>query len=231
MEHRGRPEYLTSSLISDFRIRDNRVLEFFSRQCYVSAAHATASGDAQTEDLVKPISTMGARAATLLTAPVYGSHKDRNIQLRSLTMTRRWLIFADDLTGAADCAIAFCGRGLAAVVTWGDIGNVRTRQKPILAYDIASRGLSVDAAIARHRDLLASQPVSGRLFFKKIDFDLAGAASSGDCGDARMSGITIGFGIWSACSGLSCGRPHDQGRPHPGQWPCARGNRPLATRP
>jgi hypothetical protein len=34
------------------------------------------------------------------TAPVYGLHKDRNIQLLSLTMTRRWLILADDLTGA-----------------------------------------------------------------------------------------------------------------------------------
>ena len=81
-------------------------------------------------------------------------------------MTRRWLILADDLTGAADCAIALGGRGLPAVVTWGDIGNVRSRQEPILAYDIASRGLSADAATARHRDVLASQPVSGRFLFK-----------------------------------------------------------------
>jgi hypothetical protein len=63
-------------------------------------------------------------------------------------MTRRWLILADDLTGAADCAIALGGRGLAAVVTWGDIGSVRSRREPILAYDIASRGLSADAASA-----------------------------------------------------------------------------------
>ena len=89
-------------------------------------------------------------------------------------MARRWLILADDLTGAADCAIAFGGRGLAAVVTWGDIGNVRTRQEPILAYDIASRGLSADAATARHRDVLANLLVSGRLFFKKIDSTLRG---------------------------------------------------------
>src|SRR5258705_8004039 len=97
------------------------------------------------------------RAATLFTTPVYGSHKDRNIQVLSLTMTRRWLILADDLTGAADCAIALGGRGQAAVVTWGDIGNVRGRQEPILAYDTASRGLSADAATARHRDVLASR--------------------------------------------------------------------------
>ena len=35
-------------------------------------------------------------------------------------MARRWLILADDLTGAADCAIAFGRRGYAAAVTWGE---------------------------------------------------------------------------------------------------------------
>jgi uncharacterized protein YgbK (DUF1537 family) len=89
-------------------------------------------------------------------------------------MTRRWLILADDLTGAADCAIALGRPGMAAVVTWGDIGNARSRHEPIVAYDTASRGLSADAAAARHRDALAGQPVSGRLFFKKIDSTLRG---------------------------------------------------------
>ena len=89
-------------------------------------------------------------------------------------MTRRWLVLADDLTGAADCAIALGRRGLAAVVIWGDIRSARSRQEPILAYDTASRGLSADAAAARHRDVLASQRGSGRLLFKKIDFTLRG---------------------------------------------------------
>lgn len=53
-------------------------------------------------------------------------------------MTRRWLVLADDLTGAADCAIALGRRGLAAVVIWGDIRSARSRQEPILAYDTAS---------------------------------------------------------------------------------------------
>jgi uncharacterized protein YgbK (DUF1537 family) len=114
----------------------------------------------------------------------------------SLTMTRRWLILADDLTGAADCAIALSGCGLAAVVTWGDIGNVRRRQEPILAYDTASRGLSADAAAARHKDVLAGQPVSGRLFFKKIDSTLRGQPAAEisatlECLGSR-SGPTIG---------------------------------------
>jgi len=72
-------------------------------------------------------------------------------------MTRRWLVLADDLTGAADCAIALGRRGLAAVVIWGDIRSVRSRQEPILAYDTASRGLSADAAAALHRNVLASR--------------------------------------------------------------------------
>ena len=40
----------------------------------------------------------------------------------SLTMAHGWLILADDLTGAADCAIAFGRRGHAAV---GDVGRDR----------------------------------------------------------------------------------------------------------
>ena len=34
-------------------------------------------------------------------------------------MTPLWLIVADDLTGAADCAIAFARHGLTASVSWG----------------------------------------------------------------------------------------------------------------
>ena len=113
-------------------------------------------------------------------------------------MTRRWSILADDLTGAADCAIALGGRGLAAVVTWGDIENVRS-QEPILAYDTASRGLSADAAAARHREVLASQPASGRFFFKKIDSTLRGQpaveiAATLDCLRSRSGSA---FGVLS----------------------------------
>src|SRR6476646_1202268 len=139
------------------------------------------------------------RAAALLTTPVYGSDKDRFIRVLFLTMTRRWLILADDLTGAADCAIALGGRGLAAVVTWGDIENVRS-QEPILAYDTASRGLSADAAAARHREVLASQPVSERFFFKKIDSTLRGqpAAEIAATLDCLRSRSGSAFGVLSA---------------------------------
>lgn len=90
-------------------------------------------------------------------------------------MTSRWLILADDLTGAADCAIAFGRRGQAAAVTWGEAADVSGHQLPVLAYDAASRGLSAQAAVARHADVLSRLlTVPGRFLFKKIDSTLRG---------------------------------------------------------
>jgi uncharacterized protein YgbK (DUF1537 family) len=87
---------------------------------------------------------------------------------------RHWLILADDLTGAADCAIAFGRRGQEAVVTWGDATTASHRHAAVWAHDAASRGLSAEAAAARHVDLLANFPMSGRALFKKIDSTLRG---------------------------------------------------------
>jgi D-threonate/D-erythronate kinase len=115
-------------------------------------------------------------------------------------MTRRWLVLADDLTGAADCAIALGRRGLAAVVIWGDIRSARSRQEPILAYDTASRGLSADAAAARQRDVLASHPGSGRLLFKKIDSTLRGQPAAEIAATLECLGSRSGpaFGVLAA---------------------------------
>jgi 4-hydroxythreonine-4-phosphate dehydrogenase len=87
---------------------------------------------------------------------------------------RRWLILADDLTGAADCAIAFGRRGLDAAVTWGEATGVADRDLAVLAYDADSRGLSGDAAAARHAALLARWFGPDRFLFKKIDSTLRG---------------------------------------------------------
>jgi len=115
-------------------------------------------------------------------------------------MTRRWLVLADDLTGAADCAIALGRRGLAAVVIWGDIRSARSRQEPILAYDTASRGLSADAAAARQRDVLACHPGSGRLLFKKIDSTLRGQPAAEIAATLECLGSRSGpaFGVLAA---------------------------------
>ena len=89
-------------------------------------------------------------------------------------MASRWLIVADDLTGAADCAIAFGGRGRAAVVSWGEITAASDHQVPVLAYDVASRGLTAGAAADRHASVLARLSEPGRILFKKIDSTLRG---------------------------------------------------------
>jgi uncharacterized protein YgbK (DUF1537 family) len=89
-------------------------------------------------------------------------------------MAHDWLILADDLTGAADCAIAFGQRGRAAAVMWDEVADASDRQLPVLAYDAASRGMSAAAAACRHADVLARLAEPGRILFKKIDSTLRG---------------------------------------------------------
>jgi uncharacterized protein YgbK (DUF1537 family) len=89
-------------------------------------------------------------------------------------MAHDWLILADDLTGAADCAIAFGRRGRAAAVMWDEVADASDQQLPVLSYDAASRGLSAEAAAGRHADVLARLSAPGRVLFKKIDSTLRG---------------------------------------------------------
>lgn len=88
-------------------------------------------------------------------------------------MSGRWLILADDLTGAADCAIAFARRGLAAGVSWGE-GVDADAQPAVFSYDADSRGMSAEQAAARHRQLLERLFAPDRVLFKKIDSTLRG---------------------------------------------------------
>lgn len=88
-------------------------------------------------------------------------------------MTDRWLILADDLTGAADCAIAFARRGVGAAVGWG-ASWAETDQPQVFAYDTGSRGLPAADAARRHGDRLAALHQPGRRLFKKIDSTLRG---------------------------------------------------------
>lgn len=77
----------------------------------------------------------------------------------------RWLILADDLTGACDCAVAFAGRGRPASVVWQRVPP----QVPILAVDMDSRRLAAAPARAAMRARLATLPLGGRQIYKKID--------------------------------------------------------------
>lgn len=86
-------------------------------------------------------------------------------------MATRWLVLADDLTGAADCAIAFAQQGAGAVVSWGLEG---AGSGPVVSYDADSRGLSAPAAADRHRQALLRLLGPDRILLKKIDSTLRG---------------------------------------------------------
>lgn len=92
-------------------------------------------------------------------------------------MARRWLILADDLTGAADCAIAFARRGRSTRVQWGEAGSgvgESGADEDVVAHDADSRQLGSEAAAARHAALLDRLHRPGRSVFKKIDSTLRG---------------------------------------------------------
>lgn len=93
-------------------------------------------------------------------------------------MGANWLILADDLTGAADCAIAFARRGLASVVGWGERAGAKPAPGAIsgavFSYDADSRGMTGAEAARAHREALARLLGTDRLLFKKIDSTLRG---------------------------------------------------------
>lgn len=112
-------------------------------------------------------------------------------------MGARWLILADDLTGAADCAIAFGRRGLAAAVGWGVAADDRAARPPVFSYDADSRGMTAEAAARRHADALAEHLEQDRLLFKKIDSTLRGqpaAETAATIGHLVAHGRS-GFGV------------------------------------
>jgi uncharacterized protein YgbK (DUF1537 family) len=89
-------------------------------------------------------------------------------------MGAKWLIVADDLTGAADCAIAFAKEGVAAAVGWGDSAETTHGHPPVFSYDTNSRGLSGPDALAKHREVLGKLLEESTALFKKIDSTLRG---------------------------------------------------------
>ena len=87
-------------------------------------------------------------------------------------MSSSWLIIADDLTGAADCGIAFAKRGVESVVAWDkhiDVDNVQ-----VLSVDAGTRRLSAEEAGRRQVAVLAAHYRSGLRLYKKIDSTMRG---------------------------------------------------------
>jgi uncharacterized protein YgbK (DUF1537 family) len=86
---------------------------------------------------------------------------------------RRMLIIADDLSGAADCAIACVSSGLSAVVAFGD--GHRDLTGEVLSIDCDTRHLNSAAAAHRVAEVFRGyMPDPDLLVFKKLDSTLRG---------------------------------------------------------
>ncbi|WP_347253639.1 four-carbon acid sugar kinase family protein [Leminorella grimontii] len=85
-------------------------------------------------------------------------------------MQSNWFIAADDLTGAADCAIAFTKVGTPAAVCWGE-GN---SSAPVVSANIESRALTAAQAASAHREALERFWSPNTLLYKKVDSTLRG---------------------------------------------------------
>jgi 4-hydroxythreonine-4-phosphate dehydrogenase len=102
-------------------------------------------------------------------------------------MTGRWLILADDLTGADDCAVAFAKRGLGTAVSWGTDGDT---DATVLAIDVDSRALSASEAAARHVAAQSAHWRHGMRLYKKIDSTLRGQPAAELA--AQLAALAIG---------------------------------------
>jgi uncharacterized protein YgbK (DUF1537 family) len=99
------------------------------------------------------------------------------------------LIIADDLSGAADCAIAFASAGLRTVVTL-DPGH-DTGQADVIALDTDTRRLS--PAEAARRSVAAGRALmtDGQRLYKKIDSTLRGNWAAEVAGLQALAGLAI----------------------------------------
>jgi uncharacterized protein YgbK (DUF1537 family) len=86
-------------------------------------------------------------------------------------MARRILILADDLSGAADCAVACVRAGLQSRVCF-DIDCASDSPNEALVLDLDSRQLTADQA--REATLAAAGLIDGGALYRKIDSTLRG---------------------------------------------------------
>ncbi|MCI1009991.1 four-carbon acid sugar kinase family protein [Pseudomonas oryzihabitans] len=83
----------------------------------------------------------------------------------------RLLILADDLSGAADCALGFAKAQATRVLLDAEALDA---QAPVTALDLDSRRLDARAAAARHAALLGHPALAGAALYKKVDSTLRG---------------------------------------------------------
>jgi len=104
----------------------------------------------------------------------------------------RILVLADDLSGAADCGIAFTRSGLSAVVILSDGHEAATRVAPdVLAVDADSRHLPPDAAAAINRRMARRYLSDDLVLYKKIDSTLRGNVAAELAALTPLAGLAI----------------------------------------
>ncbi|RQS33935.1 four-carbon acid sugar kinase family protein [Burkholderia sp. Bp8990] len=104
----------------------------------------------------------------------------------------RLLIVADDLSGAADCAVAGLRHGLTAMVVL-DTAHAATPPHgvDILSIDVDSRRAPKDVAARRTVDAVASLSGAGTRIYKKVDSTLRGNFAAEVAALASRIGMAI----------------------------------------
>ncbi|MEA3090955.1 MAG: D-threonate/D-erythronate kinase [Caballeronia sp.] len=109
--------------------------------------------------------------------------------------TRSILIVADDLSGAADCAIAFAGAGRRTVVTLETSSVMNTAAETdnadVIAADTDTRRLSPQDAARHTADAFNALNAPGRRLYKKIDSTLRGNWTAEVAALQPLAGLAI----------------------------------------
>jgi uncharacterized protein YgbK (DUF1537 family) len=109
--------------------------------------------------------------------------------------TRSILIVADDLSGAADCAIAFAGAGRRTVVTLETSGVMNAAAEAdnvdVIAADTDTRRFSPQDAARRTADVFNALSAPGRRLYKKIDSTLRGNWTAEVAALQPLAGLAI----------------------------------------
>ena len=90
-----------------------------------------------------------------------------------MSSTAQIVMIADDLSGAADCAVSCAVQGLRTLVQLSEMPSSDTAQ--VLAIDAATRSMPADRAAATVERIVAKfEHAPGRVLFKKLDSLLRG---------------------------------------------------------
>lgn len=101
----------------------------------------------------------------------------------------RILIIADDLSGAADCAIGFASAGLQTVVTLDPLNDKADAQ--VIAADTDTRRLSPERAAERTVAAFKALHQPGQRLYKKIDSTLRGNWAAEVAALQPLAGLAI----------------------------------------